>query len=448
MSNTLRRQSLGVAIATLIFVPVASAQSPATYDRAVELASFDSAWTRVRDSYYDSTMRGINWNALRDSLRPQVERGRSRNDTRLAITTLLSRLGESHFGILPGEAMDAAAATTGDVAGDAGIEVRFIDSTLVITKVDPGTPARIMGVQTGWAIDEIDSVRVIDALRATAEVATSARRFALVRLTLNLNGRLTGPASGSVRLVVRDGRDVRREIRIPLRETPGQVVNYGQLPPIHVRFDSQRMPSGAGCVGVIRFNIFMTPVMPQFEDAMAGLRTCSGVVLDLRGNLGGLGAMVMGISGHYFARPETLGTMRIREATMRYVANPVRVSRTGQSMQPFDGQVAVIIDELSASTTEILAAALQRLGRARVFGGPSAGQALPALLTRLPNGDRLMYVIGDFAGPGGTRVEGAGVVPDEPVPLSRAALLAGRDEALQAAFRWIETSGRPAGGSK
>jgi carboxyl-terminal processing protease len=117
-------------------------------------------------------------------------------------------------------------------------------------------------------------------------------------------------------------------------------------------------------------------------------------------------------------------------------------------MQPFDGQVAVIIDELSASTTEILAAALQRLGRARVFGGPSAGQALPALLTRLPNGDRLMYVIGDFAGPGGTRVEGAGVVPDEPVPLSRAALLAGRDEALQAAFRWIETSGRPAGGSK
>jgi len=448
MSNTLKRLRLGVAIASLFIAPATSAQAPVSYDRAVELASFDSAWNRVRASYYDSTMRGIDWVALRDSLRPQVENGRTRDDTRLAITSLLSRLGESHFGVLPGEALDAGGAVTNDVAGDAGLEVRFIDSTLVITRVDSGTPARAMGIQTGWVIEEIDSVKVIDALRATAQVASPARRFAFVRLTLALNGRLTGPSSGAIRLVVRDGRNARRELRVPLRPTPGEVVNYGQLPPIHVRFDTQRLTSAEGCVGVIRFNIFMTPVMPRFEDAMAGMRTCNGIVLDLRGNLGGLGAMVMGISGHYFARPETLGTMRIREATMRYVANPVRVSRSGQPMQPFSGRVAVVVDELSASTTEILAAALQRLGRARVFGGPSAGQALPALLTRLPNGDRLMYVIGDFAGPGGTRVEGAGVVPDEPVPLSRSALLAGRDEALLAAFRWIETSGRPAGGPK
>ena len=79
---------------------------------------------------------------------------------------------------------------------------------------------------------------------------------------------------------------------------------------------------------------------------------------------------------------------------------PVRVSRSGQPLQPYEGHVAIVVDEMSASTTEILAAALQRLGRARVFGTPSAGQALPALLTRLPNGDRLMYVIADFAGPG------------------------------------------------
>ena len=65
-------------------------------------------------------------------------------------------------------------------------------------------------------------------------------------------------------------------------------------------------------------------------------------------------------------------------------------------------------------------------------------------MTKLPNGDRLMYVIGDFAGPGGARVEGAGVTPDEATPLSRSALLAGRDEALEAAVRWIQ--GLPIGG--
>jgi carboxyl-terminal processing protease len=451
MITNVRRPYLAAAIAALLAAQTAAAQSK-DYDRAVELASFDSAWTRVRDSYYDASMRGLNWVALRDSLRPQVEKGRSRNDTRSAITSLLSRLGESHFGVLPGDAADAGAANANSsgsgVAGDAGLEVRFLDSLLVVTRVDSGTPARDLGIRPGWVIDEIDSMRVLDALRATAQVDAPARRFALVRLTLSMNGRLTGEAGATTRLVLRDGSNTRRELRVPLRPTPGQVVEYGQLPPIHVRFESERLTSSSRCIGVIRFNIFMTPVMPLFEDAMARMNSCSGIVLDLRGNLGGLGAMVMGISGHYFARPETLGTIRIREATMRYVANPVRVSRSGQPMQPFSGRVAVVVDELSASTTEILAAALQRLGRARVFGAPSAGQALPALLTKLPNGDRLMYVIGDYAGPGGTRLEGAGVAPDEATPLSRSSLLAGRDDALQAALRWIGAPVRPASGSK
>lgn len=426
-------------LATLL-APAGSAQSSAAFDRAAELASFDTAWTRVRDNYYDASMRGLDWLALRDSLRPLVERGNSRADTRAAISTLLSRLGESHFGVLPGEAMDAGAAPTADRAGDVGIEVRFLDSTLVVTRIEPGAPALSSGIRPGWVIDEIDTLRVLDALRAASNVAPGARRFALVRLTLNLNMRLTGPAGGTIRIVARDGANARRELRLPLRETPGQVVEYGALPPLRVQFESRRLTSSDGCVGVIRFNIFMTPVMPQFEDAMAGMRPCGGIVLDLRGNLGGVGAMIMGMTGHFFTKPETLGTMRLRDATMRYVANPIRVTRTGAALAPYEGHVAVLIDELSASTTEILAAALQRLGRARIFGGPSAGQALPAIVTKLPNGDRLMYVIGDFAGPGGVRLEGTGVIPDVTTPLSRQALLAGRDEALETALGWLQKS--------
>lgn len=448
MSNRHSAFLARVAIAALLSasLPVASrAQSPA-FDRAIELASFDSAWARVRDSYYDRTMRGLDWAGLRDSLRPRVERATSRAETRSAITALVSRLGESHFGVLPGEAMDAGASASASVAGDAGLELRLDGQDAVVTRVDPGTPAAARGIRPGWIVDQIDTLRVSGAVAAAANVPASARRFARVRLTLNLNSRLTGPAGDSIRLALRDGSGRPRVVHVPLRETPGQVVEYGNLPPMHVRFESSRLTSSRGCVGVIRFNIFMTPVVPQFEDAMAGLHDCAGVILDLRGNLGGVGAMVMGMSGHFFAAPETLGTMRLREATMRYVANPVRVARSGQPLAPFAGAVALVIDELSASTTEILAAALQRLGRARVFGGPSAGQALPALMTRLPNGDRLMYVIGDFTGPGGARVEGDGVIPDETTPLARRSLLAGRDDALDAAIRWIQSRPRPSAG--
>jgi carboxyl-terminal processing protease len=99
---------------------------------------------------------------------------------------------------------------------------------------------------------------------------------------------------------------------------------------------------------------------------------------------------------------------------------------------------------MSASTSEMFSASLQALGRARIFGERTSGQALPAIATRLPNGDVLMHVIADFVAADGSRVEGRGVVPDETVPLTRADLSAGRDAAIDAAVRWIERTRQPA----
>ena len=59
------------------------------------------------------------------------------------------------------------------------------------------------------------------------------------------------------------------------------------------------------------------------------------------------------------------------------------------------------------------------------------------MAVKLPNDDVLMHVVADLTVPGGERVEGAGVTPDERVPLTREALLSGRDEALERAVQWI-----------
>ena len=78
------------------------------------------------------------------------------------------------------------------------------------------------------------------------------------------------------------------------------------------------------------------------------------------------------------------------------------------------------------------------LGRARVFGQTSMGQALPAFFAKLPNGDVLIHATGDFVTADGTRLEGRGVVPDEAIALSRADLLSGRDATLAAALKWMD----------
>jgi carboxyl-terminal processing protease len=101
------------------------------------------------------------------------------------------------------------------------------------------------------------------------------------------------------------------------------------------------------------------------------------------------------------------------------------------------------VDEISISTAEILAGGLQDLGRARVFGSRSAGAALPSAIERLPNGDGFQYAFANYVRTGGQPLEGRGVLPDVEAPLTREALLAGRDPALEAALTWIRSRAVP-----
>jgi C-terminal processing protease CtpA/Prc len=68
------------------------------------------------------------------------------------------------------------------------------------------------------------------------------------------------------------------------------------------------------------------------------------------------------------------------------------------------------------------------------------GQAMPAVTKQLPNGDVLLYAIGNYITSTGKSLEGPGVVPDEEVPLSPKALAAGQDPTLDAALKWFDTT--------
>jgi carboxyl-terminal processing protease len=132
--------------------------------------------------------------------------------------------------------------------------------------------------------------------------------------------------------------------------------------------------------------------------------------------------------------------MRTRDSELKFLANPRRVSAAGERVEPYAGPVAILVDAMSGSASECFTGGMQGIRRARVFGQVSMGQALPALFNKLPNGDVLIYAYGDFVAADGTRLEGRGVVPDVVVPLTRQALLAGRDDVLDAALEWIAES--------
>lgn len=417
-----------------------------TVSAAVAAETFDSAWSRVYRTYYDTTFNGVDWHAVRSELRPEAEAAGTLPALRGVIGDMVGRLGDSHFAVLPAEAADALDpdSITGEAGepGHVGAELRVVAGELVVVRVEPDSPADRAGVRPGWVLEAVDTAPAARYL-AVIEEMTGDERLAEARVAWAAETRLDGRVGDTLSVRFRDESDEPVEVRMRPLPVPGTPVKFGNMPTMISRLQTEEVPTAGGCVGVIRFNVWMAPIMPEFEDAMLGLDHCHGTVIDLRGNPGGMAGMIMGVSGYFLDEIRPLGRMITRDSELRLVSMPRRVTRDGKPMQPDTRPLAVVIDGQSMSTSELFAGGLQSVGRARVFGLTSGGQALPAMMMRLPTRDVLMYVFANYLDPDGTRIEGRGVVPDEHVPLTREDLIEGRDAALDAAVRWIEAQPRP-----
>jgi carboxyl-terminal processing protease len=242
---------------------------------------------------------------------------------------------------------------------------------------------------------------------------------------------LVGCAGAPASLHMRAGdRPVELEL---VRAAPaGREVRFGNLAPMHLTYRARWIGRD---VGHVAFNLFLDAeaLLADFARDMERFAGARGVILDLRGNPGGIGGMAMGIGSWFVTEQALLGTMKTRDATIKMILTP--------RPRPYAGKLAILVDELSTSTSEFLAGGLQDLGRARVFGARTRGAALPSVIEILPNGDGFQYAIASYVSVGGASLEGRGVLPDVEVALDRDALLAGGDPALDAALAWIRGPG-------
>jgi carboxyl-terminal processing protease len=425
-----------LALAAVTLSIAAAALPGAQASRGVE--TFDAVWTIVRDSHFDPSLNGVDWNAVKAELRPKAVAAKNDDELRRTIREMLGRLGQSHFALIPAGA-DSTTGGKSDLSAYPGFESRLIDRTLVVARVARDGPAEAAGVKPGWAIEAIDGTSVESMLASLPDAMP--RRLFTVEVWRRTESQLRGSVGSQVKVTFRDASEKVVPITLTRQREQGQIAKVGMLPAMYVRVESESRRTPAGnSAGVIRFNVWMAAVDALFQKAIDGHRTADGIVIDLRGNPGGLAAMLMGISGHFLTERKPLGVMKTRDSELRFASNPRLVSAAGERVEPFGGPVAILVDALTGSASECFAGGMQSLGRARVFGQTSMGQALPAVFDKLPNGDVLIHAYGDFVTATGTRLEGRGVVPDEEVPLNRAELLAGRDTALERALQWIDTA--------
>jgi carboxyl-terminal processing protease len=430
------------AVAALVVV-CSGAALPAQEQVPVAVQTFDAVWRIVNDTHFDTKFNGVDWKAARAEFRPKAEAAKDVGELRRVLAAMLAKLGQSHFAILPASVDSSNENTVPSGDAQPGFDVRLIDGAIIVTAVHENGGAAAAGVRPGWRLVAVAGKPIDPVIKALPESADP--RIRGLQAWRMMQARLRGEEGSRVDMTFDDGKDPARTVQIERKPEQGMPVKVGSLPQMFVRVtDSEkRTPSGKRA-GVIGFNVWMATVDAPFARAVDKHRSADGIIIDLRGNPGGLAAMLTGISGHFIGERKVLGTMKTRDNTLEFPANPRLVNTQGQPVQVFGGPVAILVDAMSGSASECFTGGMQSVGRVRVFGQTTMGQALPALFDKLPNGDVLLHAYADFVTGDGTRLEGRGVIPDDPTPLTRDDLLAGRDRALDAALAWIDkASGVP-----
>ncbi len=417
--------------AALLAACALCAQPADSGQKTNNLASFETVWTTIRDKHWEPKPGGLDWNAIHAEYRPKVEAAKSTSEVREILREMLGRLKQTHFGIFPSDVYESAGGD-GIPAGSAsiGIDIRVLDGEAVVTRVDPESPAEKAGVRTGWVISKIEGKEIASSIDRLLKAFKDSLSLDLIT-SRGVLTQLQGPDSEPVRITFIDASGQPREMSIARAEPRGQVAKFGNLPGMHVWLETKKVRGSE----YVAFNMFFDPprLIGGFGDAVSSCMKCDGLIIDLRGNPGGIGGMAMGMAGWLIdKKDQRLGTMLMRNTQMKFVVYP--------RVETFRGPIAVLIDGASASTSEIFAGGLKDLGRARIFGTRSAGAALPSIITKLPNGDGFQYAQANYISEGGKPLEGIGVFPDEEVKLTKQALLAGHDTVLEAALEWIDRS--------
>jgi carboxyl-terminal processing protease len=416
-------------LCVLLFCGILTAGELTPAQKQLNIDSFEHVWKKVRDTHWDPKLGGVDWQAVHDEFRPAVEHAETMAEARKAMSDMLGKLHQTHFGIIPVDAYrEVGEKSTGGEEGRSGIDVRVVGGQALVTSVDEGSPAAKAGVRAGWLILRINGKDVA----ATIDTVGDAYRNSTLRdmmLSRAITSRLNADLGDKIRVQFLDGSDKKVELEIAEAPPRGARSKFGLLPAQHVWVESRKL---AGNVGYIGFNMFLDParLMPAFEEAIKSFRDCDGIVIDIRGNPGGIGIMAMGLAGWFIDQQgRRLGTMLTRETPIKFVVNP--------RFPTFRRPVAILVDGASASTSEIFAGGMQDLKRARIFGTRTAGAALPSFIEMLPNGDGFQCATANYVSEGGKPLEGIGVIPDVEAPPTRASLLAGKDAAIESAIHWI-----------
>ncbi len=295
--------------------------------------------------------------------------------------------------------------TQGDQVVGVGIVIEDRGGHPVIMDVIEGSPASEAGLRGGDVITAVDGV------------PTAGQTLEQV------SGMIRGTEGTTVVLTIRrEGQSAPLTMTIVRRR-------------IQVRVLSTRMlPSG---IGYLRLTQFTQPSSDLVANGLRQLMAegAKGIVLDLRGNPGGLLEASVNIASHFMDRGVVTTLETGRGQTTAYAVRP--------RDPKYAGPLVVLVDRGSASASEVVAGALQDSGT-KLVGTRTYGKATVQAVYRFRDGSGLRLTISRYLTPSGRDLEGQGLSPDVEVAAGGAAIGSADDVQLSRAVALVtQAAARP-----
>jgi len=261
-----------------------------------------------------------------------------------------------------------------------GVGIRFnqLEVDIVVDKVFKNSPAEKAGVLKGDVLKAVDDKDTLN--QKVTDVADKIR----------------GPKDTVVKLTVsREGKNQVFSI------TRQKVVT--DL--IYLDFEGD-----TAIIEITSFGENLDQKMAEITKQIKAKSEIKNIIVDLRGDSGGLLDQAVEVIS-YFVEPNSIALYEKDKNSQ----DPIRTSLKSPSLENYN--LAVLVDNYSASASEIMAGAMRDLKKAKIVGQKTFGKGVVQRLFELNNGDKLKLTIAEWLTPNGTQINKKGLEVDIQVPL-------------------------------
>ena len=329
---------------------------------------YDKSWESVKKNYIDSTCNSQDWNRWKNRYKGKLK---TDEDARIAIETMLASLNDNYTRFLPQSEYKEQFNSIESHFYGIGVEITSVSGRIVVHGVLPDTPAQKAGILSndiilsvnGKNINGMDLYKVSDIIR--------------------------GPEHSSVTLKIKRGRHtivkrIKRE-KINIKSIESSIKNKN--------------------IGYIKVKSFIgANTSDEFITALKKMDNTKGLIIDLRGNTGGL-----------FTNAIAIANLFIKDGKIVSI-----VSKNGKKndinafmkLDVVNKPTVVLVDGISASASEILSGALRDNKKAVLVGTTTFGKGLVQQIVPLPNNSGLNITIAKYLTPNGDDINKKGIKPD------------------------------------